>query len=188
MRTRWVALVLLSSCARPAENKSQPRPDLVLRDARVRSWNEKGLELDARAPTVAVMKQAKTLEASDAGVLLVRAGAAVQAKVLSGDLDGSHFVAPAGAALTTSTGLNGTAPEAAYHRVADGGTFEGHHGVALSQPDSGFTLEAQGFVFDTARRSANFEQVKTSAGADRGEPGPYSEPTGRRPKEAGAER
>lgn len=162
-----MALLLLLSCARPAENKSQPRPDLVLHDARVRSWNEQGLELDARAPTVAVMKQAKTLSASDAGVQLVRAGAAVQAKVLSGELDGSHFVAPAGAALTTTSGLNGSAPEAEYHRVADGGTFEGHHGVALAQPDSGFVLEAQGFVFDTAKRSANFEQVKTQAGAAR---------------------
>jgi hypothetical protein len=164
---RGFALVLLAGCARPAENKSQPRPDLVLHDARIRSWNPQGLELDARAPTVAVRKQAKTLSATDAGVLLVRAGAAVQAPTLSGELDGSHFVAPAGAALTTTGGLSGTAPEAEYHRALDGGTFEGHHGVALSQPDSGFALEAQGFVFDTGNRSAQFEQVKTSAGGAR---------------------
>jgi len=122
------------------------------------------LELDARAPQVAVMKQAKTLEALDAGVQLVRAGAAVQAPVLQGDLDGTRFAAASGAALTTSGGLEGSAPEAEYHRGPDGGVFEGHHGVALSQPDSGFALEAQGFTFDTGKRTASFEQVKTVAG------------------------
>jgi hypothetical protein len=164
VRTRLFALVCLAACARPAENVAPPRPDLVLRGARVRSWNEQGLELDARSPSLAVMRQAKTLSALDAGVQLVRAQATVQAPQLDGDLDGTHFVARDGAQLSTTNGLHGSAPEAEYRRGPDGGVFEGHHGVALAQPDSGFNLTADGFTFDTQQKHASFEQVKTVAG------------------------
>jgi len=160
---RLGAVLLLLACARPPPAKSEARPDLKLSNARVRSWNAKGLELDARAPELLVSRSDKSLDARDADLKLLRAGAEVKAKVLAGDLGGSHFVAPRGAALETNGGLEGTAPEAEYHR-ADGGVFEGHHGVALAKPDAGFSLTADGFRFESKTKHADFEHVKTVAG------------------------
>jgi len=160
---RLGAVLLLLACARPPPSKNEARSDLKLTHARVRSWNQTGLELDARAPELLVSRANKSLDARDADVKLSHAGAEVKTPALSGDLDGSHFVATAGAALSTASGLTGTAPEAEYHR-ADGGLFEGHHGVALAQPDAGFSLTADGFNFASKTKHADFENVKTTAG------------------------
>jgi len=159
------AALLLLGCTRPAPPPSAPRPDLTLKGARVRSWNAEGLQLDARAPTLEVMKGSNALAAQDATVTMPRSGATVTAPRLEGDLAGSHFEAPAGAALTTASGLTGSAPKASYQREGDGGVFSGHDGVALAQPDAGFALEAKAFRFETASRKAQFDQVETTAGA-----------------------
>ncbi|RKH50762.1 hypothetical protein D7X55_22850 [Corallococcus sp. AB049A] len=157
--------LLATACAprRPAPGAAnEPRPDVVLEGARLRSYEGDTLQVSGTAARVNYRRAGGEVQATDVVVTLPpgkgsppsqQAGTTIRAPNMDGSLASKTWVGTGGVVVKTGEGLVANTPRLTYDSTAR--LAHGEEGVTMKGPD--YQMRADRFTLSAADQTFTFE-------------------------------